>query len=170
MNSTKMSERQNQDMWEHQNTQMKNMRTKLSSLWIFAMFNYIYADVIGLMKAENLQALMTGYVGSMHITEDFLLCGAILMETAIAMTLLSRTLQYRVNRWANIGVGLLHTVSVLGSMFVGSGPGLYYLFFGTIEVICTMYIVWSAWTWRQHGISKDTAQPLSEAPLEVRGV
>ncbi len=123
------------------------MKVKLSTLWIFAVFNYLYADVIGLMKAENLQAFMAGYAGSMQITEDFLLCAAVLMETAIAMVLLSHVLGYRANRWANIVVGVLHTVSVSASMFVGSGPGLYYRFFGTIEVACTAYIIWSAWNW-----------------------
>jgi hypothetical protein len=123
------------------------MRVKLSTLWTFAMFNYLYADVIGLMKAENLQAFLTGMVGSMQITDEFLLGAAVLMETAIAMVLLSRVLRYRANRLANIIVGILHTVSVSASMFVGSGPGLYYMFFGTIEIICTAYIVWSAWKW-----------------------
>ena len=71
----------------------------------------------------------------------------LLLETAIAMILLSRMLPYRTNRWANIIVGTLHTVSVSASMFAGTGPGLYYLFFGTIEITCTAYIVWSAWKW-----------------------
>jgi len=126
---------------------MEEMRVKLSTLWIFAMFNYIYADIMSLMKAENLEAFLTGYVGSMQITDQFLLSAAILMETAIVMVLISRILGYRANRWANIIVGILHTVSVAASMFVGSGPGLYYMFFGTIEVACTLYIVWSAWKW-----------------------
>lgn len=127
--------------------EMENMKSKLSTLWVFAMFNYIYADVIGLMKAENLQAFLTGMAGSIQITEGFLLVAAILMETAIAMVLLSRMLPYRANRWANILVGALHTVSVLASMFVGTGPGFYYMFFGTIEITCTAFIVWSAWRW-----------------------
>lgn len=126
---------------------MAGMKAKLSTLWVFAMFNYLYADVLGMMKSENLQAFLSGTVGSMQITDGFLLGAAILMETAIAMVLLSRFLQYRANRWANILVGALHTVSVLASMFVGSGPGLYYMFFGAIEVTCTAFIVWSAWRW-----------------------
>jgi len=126
---------------------MASMKVKFSTLWIFAMFNYLYADVIGLMNAEHLQAFLTGYVGSMQITDGFLLGAAILMETAIAMVLLSRMLSYRANRWANIVVGTLHTASVLASMTVGAGPALYYMFFGTIEIICTAYIVWSAWKW-----------------------
>ena len=126
---------------------LKEMGTRLSTLWVFAVLNYLYADVIGLMKAENLQTFLTGNIGSMQITEGFLLAAAILMETAIAMTLLSRVLQYRANRWANIIVGLLHTVAVSASIFVGSGPSLYYLFFGAIEVSCTAYIVWTSWKW-----------------------
>ena len=43
----------------------------------------------------HLQAFIAGYAGTMQITEGFLLSAAVLMETAIAMTLLSRTLQYR---------------------------------------------------------------------------
>ena len=126
---------------------MEQMKVKLSTLWIFAMFNYLYADIIGLMKAENLQGFLSGNFGSVQITDGFLLGAAVLMETAIAMILLSKTLQYRANRWANIVVGIVHTLSVSASMLVGSQPGLYYMFFGTIEIICTAYIVWSAWKW-----------------------
>jgi hypothetical protein len=141
---------------------MKEMKTRLSSLWVFAVFNYLYADVIGLMKAENLQAFLTGYAGSMQINEGFLLAGAVLMETAIAMTLLSRVLQYRTNRWANIIVGSLHTLAVSASMFVGSGPGLYYMFFGVIEISCTAYIVWTSWRWSETETILDSAQETAE--------
>jgi len=118
----------------------------LSTLWIFAMFNYIYADVHTLMDSNVLNKLLTGYVDSMHITEEFLLVGSILMETATAMVLLSRVLTYKANRWANILVGALHTVVVLASM-LGTQPTLYYTFYGTIEVLCTSLIVWYAWKW-----------------------
>jgi len=93
-----------------------------------------------------LNKLITGYVESMNITEEFLLDGSILMETATAMVLLSRVLTYKANRWANILVGALHTVVVLASM-LGSQPTLYYTFYGTIEVLCTSLIVWYAWKW-----------------------
>lgn len=125
-----------------------NMKVLLSTLWIFAMFNYLYADVLTLMDSEVLNDLLTGYRGSMHITDEMLLVGAILMETAIAMVLLSRILKYKANRWANIIVGALHTVVVFASM-LGSPPALYYIFHGTIEVVSTSLIVWFAWKWTQ---------------------
>ena len=127
--------------------EMKDRKVILSTLWIFAMFNYLYADIVSLMDPVSLKQIMTGTLGSLQITQGFLLGAAILMETAIAMVLLSRVLKYGANRWANIIVGVLHTAAVLSSMFVGTTPALYYLFFGAIEIACTLFIVWYAWTW-----------------------
>jgi hypothetical protein len=128
---------------------MQDMRVRLSTLWIFAMFNYLYADIVSLMDPVNLREIMTGQVGPIRITQGFLLGAAILMETAIAMVLLSRVLEYRANRWANIIVGVIHTAAVILSVFVGgTTPALYYIFFATIEIVCTSFIVWYAWTWK----------------------
>jgi len=127
-----------------------NMDTKekLSLLWIFVMFNYLYCDVIGLHDSATLKQLMTGSVGSLQITEKFLFAGSILMEIPIAMVLLSRILEYRANRWANIIAGTIKTVVMISTMFLDT-PALYYVFFGTIEIACTSYIVWYAWKWTE---------------------
>ncbi len=127
---------------------MKDRKVILSTLWIFAILNYLYADVTGLHNSSILKEVLTGTVGGLQITEGFLLIGAILMETAIVMVLLSRVLKYRANRWANIIAGVIHTVAVPSSMFVGT-PALYYIFFASIEIACTLFIVWYAWTWRK---------------------
>ena len=126
--------------------EMKDMKVKFQTLWIFVMFNYLYADVLGLHDPAILKELITGQAGSLEITQEFLLGAALLMETAIVMVLLSRVLKYRANRWANIIAGVIHTAAVSLSMFVGK-PALYYLVFGTIEIVCTSLIVWYAWTW-----------------------
>jgi hypothetical protein len=123
-----------------------DMKVKLSTLWIFVMFNYLYCDVMSLMDPELLKQFMTGNVGGIKVTEGFLLGAAILMEIPIAMVLLSRVLKYRANRWANIIAGSIKTV-VMILLFVGSSPPFYYIFFGTIEIACTSLIVWYAWKW-----------------------
>jgi len=117
-----------------------------STLWIFVMFNYLYADVFGLMDSSTLKQLLSGTVGSTRITPAFLFGGALLMEIPIAMVVLSRVLEYRANRWANIVAGVLKTVAVLASMFV-TKPASYYVFFGCIEIACTALIVFLAWRW-----------------------
>ena len=131
---------------------MKKMTHKqiLSLLWIFVMFNYIYADIMTLMDASVLKERLTGFVGGMEISQEFWFMGAILMEIPIAMVILSRVLKYKINRWANIVAGTIKTVAMLGSMFVGT-PTSYYLFFGLIEIATTSFIVYYAWTWRKPG-------------------
>lgn len=128
---------------------MRGTKVLLSTLWVFAVFNYLYADVMTLMDPEGLKMIMTGEVGSLRMTRGVLLGAAALMETAIVMVLLSRILEYGLNRWANIIAGAIHTAAVALSVFVAGGtPALYYLFFATIEVACTVYIVWYAWRWK----------------------
>lgn len=121
-------------------------KVKLSVLWIFVMLNYIYADIVTLMDSSVLTEILRGYAGSIQITQGFLLGASILMEIPIAMIVLSLVLKYKYNRIANIFAGIIKTLAVAASMFVGT-PALYYLFFGSIEMITTIYIVYLAWTW-----------------------
>jgi hypothetical protein len=126
-------------------TTPEDMRARLSTLWIFVMFNYLYCDVLGLMDPESLKGFMNGNVGGIDITQGFLLSASILMEIPMAMVLLSRVLKYRANRWANIGAGTLMTVVQFSTLFFGSSPTPFYLFFSVIEIACTSVIVWYAW-------------------------
>ena len=117
-----------------------DIKTKLSLLWIFAVLNYLYADILTLMDSSVLNEFITGTVGGMQITPMFLFIGAILMETAIVMVIVSRFVKYRWNRIANIASGILHTLAVGSSMFVGTLK-LYYGFFAVIEIGTTIAIV-----------------------------
>lgn len=126
---------------------LKEMKNRLSLLWIFAMFNYLYADVLSLFDADVLKEISTGYAGSIHMTDNVLFGAALLMESAILMVLLSQLLNYRANRIANIIAGILHTVAVFGSA-VEETPAIYYAFFAVIEIACTLFIVWYAWQWK----------------------
>lgn len=122
-------------------------RSLLSAMWVFAMFNYLYADVIGLMDPILLPQYLTGTVNGMSISRDFLLAAALLMEIPILMTLLCRVLPYRSNRIANIVAGALNSVVVAATLFVGK-PAPYYVFFASIEIACTLLIVAISWRWR----------------------
>ncbi len=126
--------------------QSKDRRVILSTLWIFVTLNYLYCDVLGLMDSEILNQFLTGIVDGLKIDKNFLLGGAILMEIPIAMVLLSRILNFKINRWANIVAALIKTAAMILSLFVGSPAG-YYIFFAVIEISTTLFIVWYAWTW-----------------------
>ncbi|HVP20348.1 MAG TPA: DUF6326 family protein [Anaerolineaceae bacterium] len=125
----------------------KERKAILSTLWIFVMFNYLYCDVMGLMDPSFLKQYLAGNVGGMQITPTFLLGAAILMEIPISMVILSRVLGFRATRWANIIAGSIMTLVQFSTLFLGSFPPVYYLFFSVIEIACTAFIVWFAWTW-----------------------
>ena len=126
---------------------MEDRKAKLSALWIFVILNYLYCDFIGLIDPELLKQYMTGNVDGLQITQGFLLGAAILMEIPISMVLLSRVLKYAANRWANIIAGTIMTVVQFSTLFVGSSPTVYYLFFSIVEITCTALIVLYAWKW-----------------------
>jgi hypothetical protein len=120
---------------------------KLSLLWLFAMLNYIYADIMTIMDAPVMNDLLAGNL-DVPMTPAFLFMGAILMEIPIAMVVLSRILSHKINRIANIVAGIIKTLAVIGSTFVGT-PAAYYLFFGIIEIATTSFIVLYAWKWKE---------------------
>ena len=126
-------------------------KTLLSTLWVFAMLNYLYADVMGLMDSTFLRQYLNGRVEGMDINEGFLFLAALLMEIPIAMVLLSRILNDKSNQWANIIAGSLKSLVVLATLFIGR-PTMYYLFFSVIEIACTSYIVWYAWKWSRQNV------------------
>ena len=118
----------------------KDRKVILSTLWIFAMFNYLYADVFGLFFNP------AAHTETQSMTQEAVLAFAIMMEIAIAMVLLSRLLKYGANRWANIIAGIFHTALVAWSL-TGATPALSYVFFASIEIVCTLFIAWYAWKW-----------------------
>jgi len=114
-------------------------KVKLSLLWIFVVLNMAYADILSLMDPTSpIREVMAGA----PLPAGGLVVGAILMETSIAMVILSWILNYKVNRWVNIIIGALNILYV-----VRGGHGPYYVFFATVEVACMLLIIWFAWKW-----------------------
>ena len=130
---------------------MHDTKERLSQLWLFALLNYLYADVLALFFIVGSQD------PAPHLPPWALLGAAVLMEIPIAMILASRLLPFRANRLANLAAGGIETLAVVSMQFVyplASGawheqmfPS--YIFFGTIETVCTSVIIWEAWTWSE---------------------
>ena len=144
---------------------MHDIKERLSLMWLFALLNYLYADVMALwyiIGARNFHV---------HLSPWVLMGSAVLMEIPIAMILLCRLLPFRGNRLANIVAGVIVTV-VNGSVtfippLVGAGdrvPALpEYLFFGTLETVCTLLIIRQAWTWEKS--AANSTEKLSTSPV-----
>lgn len=118
-----------------------DVKSKLSLLWVFVLFNMAYADILSLMDATSaIRVRMSGT----PMSSGILLVGAILMETAIMMVVLSRFLPFKINKWANIVIAVINIIAV-----VTGGHGIYYFFFVAIEVLAMLIIIWIAWKWKE---------------------
>lgn len=120
---------------------MRDLRITLSSLWLFAVLNFVYCDVITLYDHVFIKQAST-----IQYTQGFLLGAAVLVEIPMVMVLLSRILKDPINRRVNIFAGGLMTAIQSVTLFVGT-PTAYYVFFSVIEIATTVVIVWQAWTW-----------------------
>jgi hypothetical protein len=127
---------------------MHVIEERLSLLWIFALLNYLYADVLALFA----------FVGSStapHLPQWALLGSAVLMEIPIAMILACRLLPFKANRLANIiSGGVLTLINGFLTFILPLTNGAFrdpiypaYVWFATIETVCTVVIIWKAWTW-----------------------
>jgi hypothetical protein len=115
-------------------------RVKLSLLWVFVILNIAYADILSLMDSTSpIREAMAGA----PLPAGGLIAGAILMETSIAMVILSWVLNYKVNRWVTIVIGALNILAI-----ATGGHGMYYAFFATVEVVSILLIIWFAWKWK----------------------
>jgi len=68
-----------------------------------------------------------------------------MMELAIVMIALSPILPYTINHWANIIIGIITILFVVG----GGSTDPHYLFIAAVEVICLLLIIWLAWQWTE---------------------
>src|ERR1700720_479300 len=137
---------------------MHDTKERLSLLWIFALLNYLYADVIALWALLGLPPTDTPHLGQWALAG-----AAVLMEIPIAMIVACRLLPYRANRLANVIAGVFLTVVNGFLTYVpplagwGTTPALpEYLFFATIETVCTLVIVRQAWKWENNAANPAT--------------
>ncbi len=122
-----------------------DIKALLSTLWIFVLFNMIFRDLHEFGRPGFIEEIMTGIVNGVQITEELMLLGGIMAEVPISMVLLSRVLNYRINRWTNIFAG---TITI--AMIINNGvKDLDDIFFTAIEVVALILIVWCAGKWKK---------------------
>ena len=131
---------------------MPDIKERLSLLWLFALLNYLYADLIAVFAILG----SPNMADAPHLPPWALMGSAVLMEIPIAMIVASRLLSFKANRLANIIAGTLLTLINGFLTFVapllgwGRPPAFpEYLFFATIETLATSVIIWQAWTWSE---------------------
>lgn len=121
-----------------------SVKDKISVLWIVVMINMIFADILSFMLPGFLNDIIAGNA-PIQITEQVLLVFAIILEIPIAMIFLSRVLEPKANRWANMIASVITIIFVVG----GGSLMLHYIFFAAVEVLVLLLIMSYAWKIKQ---------------------
>lgn len=119
---------------------MLDTRILLSGLWIASMLNNLWGDVLRIMAGD----FKMGEIEEVKVTKGVWLGIAILMVIPIFMVFLSLTLDYSVNRWANIVVASIFIVVNLASL---PGYPAYHKFLIFVGIVLNALTVWYAWNW-----------------------
>ena len=121
---------------------MLDTRILLSGLWIAVMLTYLLGDVLRIFSGD-----FTAMGGMQDVTKGMFLGIAILMVIPIVMVVLSLTLNYPVNRWANIIVAILFFLYNLVGLAGSNYPSTYDKFLLAVSMAANVLTVWYAWKW-----------------------
>jgi hypothetical protein len=120
---------------------MEEVQIKLSALWVALMLTYLLGDVLRIFSGD----FKAGEIGGMQISQKMYLGMAILMVIPVVMVFLSLTLNYPVNRWANIIVAIVF----FGFNLIGlpTYPSAYDKFLIVVGLVFNALTIWYAWKW-----------------------
>jgi hypothetical protein len=122
---------------------MEDVKIILSALWVTTMLTYLLGDVMRIFSGDFSAGEMMGV--KVNMTQTIWLGIAILFAIPIVMVYLSLTLNYSVNRWANIIVAIIFFgINIVG---VPRYPGTYDKFLIIVSLGFNALIVWNAWKW-----------------------
>ena len=119
---------------------MEDVRIILSTLWVATMLTYLLGDVLRIFSGDMVPGEMQGMV----VTQTMWLGIAVLMVTPIVMVVLSMTLDYSINRWANIIMAIFWIGFNLMSL---QGYPAFNNFLLTVSMGFNVLTIWYAWKW-----------------------
>ena len=126
---------------------MLDTRIILSGLWVTVTLTYLLGDVYRIIFGDftKMGGDFAGKMGGMQVAQGMMLGIAIFMVIPIVMVVLTLTLQYPVNRWANIIVAIIFFVFVL--IQLPTYPSAYDKFLLIVSLVFNALTVWYAWKW-----------------------
>jgi uncharacterized membrane protein HdeD (DUF308 family) len=109
--------------------------------------SYLYGDLLTFYEQGFIEGVIIGKgAGDIPITQETLLGIAVFLMIPIVMVFLSLTLKYKMNRWANIILGILYAVASLVTLPMSTY--YFYIFLGTVEAVFCVLIAWNAYKWK----------------------
>jgi hypothetical protein len=124
------------------------VRIKLSALWTAMLFVFAYVDLFSLYRRDFRADLEAGEISGFTVNQAFLFGTTAYIVIPCVMVFLVLVLQPAVNRIANIALGVIYGVTIVGGAI---GEWSYYVFGSVIELALLAAVVYYAWTWPREG-------------------
>lgn len=123
-------------------------RIVLGGLWTSVLFVFAYVDLFGFWRADIVQGALAGQVSGtgVAINQTFLALATAYILVPSLMIVVSLLARARVNRTANIVIGVLYFVTIVVTAL--SERWIYYLLGSAVELVLLLMIMRTAWTWR----------------------
>jgi hypothetical protein len=120
---------------------MDEVKIKLSALWVALMLTYLLGDVMRIFSGD----FVVGEMAGMQASQGLFLGMAALFVIPILMVFLSLTLNYPINRWANIIAAIIFfIINLIG---LPGYPSAYDKFLIIVGLLFNVLAVWYAWKW-----------------------
>ena len=131
---------------------MADLKIKLAVLWLFWILAFLVHMFLGLFEKGVIELIIAGEFSGIQITSGSMLFFAIFMLVPLAMAPISLILKDKVNRWANVVVGIVYTgLCVFDSIGTAvsdiSALSAYNILIYLAEIVASALIVWYAWKW-----------------------
>ncbi len=121
-----------------------NVRIKISALWTSMLFVFAYVDLFSLYRRDVRADLEAGELAGFTINQAFLLGTTVYVVIPSVVVFLALVLPAKVNRIANIALGIVYALTIVGSAI---GEWGYYILGSALEVAFLTTIVYCSWTW-----------------------
>jgi Family of unknown function (DUF6326) len=121
-----------------------NVRSKISALWASMLFVFAYVDLFSFYRPDFRAKVEAGEVGGFTVNQSFLLGTTAYVVIPSLMVFATLVLPTRINRIANIALGIVYAVTIIASAV---GEWSYYILGSSIEVALLATVVYYAWTW-----------------------
>jgi Family of unknown function (DUF6326) len=137
-----------------------NVRIKISALWTSMLLVFAYVDLFSLYRPDFRADLEAGEVGGFTVNQSFLLGTTVYVVIPSLMVFCALILRPRVNRIANIALGLVYALTIIAGAI---GEWNYYLLGSAIEVALLAALVYYAWTWPRENPRASATGPEARA-------
>jgi hypothetical protein len=122
-----------------------DIKLKISALWATVMFLFAYGDIFGFFRTGYIEEVIAGKIAGNQINQVFLMGISIYIAIPSLMIFLSLVLKPRLNRWANIALGIIYSATIL--LFCIGEAWVNCIFLSILESVLLLMVVWYAWTW-----------------------